>query len=382
MLNNQGWIDSLAASDTTPRTRHHPLPSSPCISRPLPSTLELGNIAARAANDARRAAVLREALETELTIPANANPTPQQDKPKSSFFDALSFSSTTKKGSAIGLNKHGRFEPFQVLQAIENKDIMALADIKARQFDLLVTGQPLPLVYAMRLGKTHAEVSIILVGAMSRKVNDTTDDELAMMQPETKATLRALRANLKIAIQASLSPSSTDTSLLSSFLQVLLMLEGTRFLQSSSQTLSLALRSPPTIGKPVATAQGLLHQWVSKELKERQVASVEDYLANATGDLVLLGIWGVVLDQLPVGKVEPVPLYYFARDDRIHKAIEERLSLLHQQHLFKKLSPTIRKQLDTTLDILGRRNLSGPQRVEMLKKALDLGEQVERSKVR
>lgn len=96
-----------------------------------------------------------------------------------------------------------------MLRAIERKDIMTLADIKSRQFDLLLNGNPLPLVYAMRQGKSckllpfcvsslfnrphpssaDAEVAIILIGAMSRKVNDVSDDELALMEPSTKATL-------------------------------------------------------------------------------------------------------------------------------------------------------------------------------------------------
>ncbi|GAA5999917.1 hypothetical protein JCM10207_005971 [Rhodosporidiobolus poonsookiae] len=383
LVNNAGWIDSLSASDPHSLPRYSPLPSRPCIARHLPSLHNLDQLATKQAHESRRASVLRDALETTLDLPSDAASPPAEDtKRRSSFFDALSFGGgASKRGSGVGLDLGTQIEPFQVLRAVEKKDIMQLAEIKARQFDLLVTGNPLPLVYAMRLGKSHAEIAIILVGAMSRKVNDTTDDELAMMQPSTKATLRAIRANLKIAITASLSPVSNDTSLLSSFLQVLLMLEGTRFLQSAAQELSLALRSPPTVGKPVSTAQAQVHRFFSRELKERQVASVDEFAANAAGDLVMLGLWGVVMDQLPVGKVEAVPTYYFARDDRIHKAVEERLSLLRSQHLYAKLSPTVRRQLETTLDVLGRRTMNGPQRVELLKKALDRGEKVERSRV-
>lgn len=131
---------------------------------------------------------------------------------------------------------------------------------------------------------------------------------------------RALRANLKIAISASLSlPHDLgDTSLLSSFLQVIVMLEGSRFLLSSTQTLSLALRSTRE-SKPVETAQKLMLKWVSRELKERQVASVEEYVANGVGDLVLLGLWSIVQDQ--VKEAETIPLWFFARDDRIQKCV-------------------------------------------------------------
>ena len=96
------------------------------------------------------------------------------------------------------------------------------------------------------------------------------------------------------------------------------MLEGTKFLHASTQTLSLALRAP-LVSKPVETARRAMHKWVSRELKEKQVASVEEYLANATGDLVLLGLWSIVMDQ--VREAEEVPLYFFARDDRIQKCM-------------------------------------------------------------
>ncbi|GAA6042043.1 hypothetical protein JCM8097_004076 [Rhodosporidiobolus ruineniae] len=389
MVNNKGWIDALShrGADGPPRKRPHA--TQPCIARHLPSLADLAQTATEQAHLSRRAHIIDDALNTLLTLPEDAASPPSPDK-AISFFDkaAASVNPGGRRGTGPGLSREGNYEPFEVLRAIDKKDVMLVADVKARQFDLLVSGNPLPLVYALRLGKSHADMAVILVGAMSRKVNDVTDDELAMKQPATIATLRALRANLKIALSASLSPTSGlpqgDTSLLSSFLQVLLMLEGSRFLASSSQTVSLALRQPPKIGKPVEAAEGLLHKWVSRELKERQVASVKEYLANATGDLVMLGIWGVVMDQLPMGTVEAVPLYFFARDDRIHKALQDRLHLLRQSSpkLYSRLSSTVRSQLATALDVLGRRaTLNGSQRVELLRAALDRGEKVGGSKV-
>lgn len=44
-------------------------------------------------------------------------------------------------------------------KAIEKKDVMALMEIKQTQFDLLISGSPLPIVYAMRLGKTRESLS-------------------------------------------------------------------------------------------------------------------------------------------------------------------------------------------------------------------------------
>ena len=50
-----------------------------------------------------------------------------------------------------------------------------------------------------------------------------------------------------------------------------------------------------------------------------QIASVSEYVANATGDLVLLGLWHVATDAV---KGDAIPFYYFARDNRITKSVE------------------------------------------------------------
>ncbi|BGP48626.1 hypothetical protein JCM10450v2_004502 [Rhodotorula kratochvilovae] len=299
MVNNQGWIDALDQKPATKRPRHRTLPTAPCICRALPPLDHLSHSAQDHARRTRKQHILDDALASAVDTPLDAQPPPAPDRtPSSSGGDGGFFASLTGSGrrNSQGLNKHGTYEPYQVLRAIEKRDIMLLNDIKMRAFDLLVSGSPLPLVYAMRLGKGWHDIQIFLVGAFSRRVNDTTDDELALMEPSTKATLRALRANLKLAITASLVSHEGDTSLLSSFLQIVVMLEGTKFLHASTQTLSLALRAP-LVSKPVETARRAMHKWVSRELKEKQVASVEEYLANATGDLVLLGLWSIVMDQ-------------------------------------------------------------------------------------
>jgi len=68
----------------------------------------------------------------------------------------------------------------------------------------------------LRLGKSHREVAVVLLGAFSRYINnlDTEDFE----QPTTRELLRALRANLKLAIDYGLANEQTE--LISSFMQV------------------------------------------------------------------------------------------------------------------------------------------------------------------
>jgi len=43
----------------------------------------------------------------------------------------------------------------------------------------------------MRIGKSHSEVTIVLLGALSRWVNHLPDEEVNL--PKTKVLLRALR---------------------------------------------------------------------------------------------------------------------------------------------------------------------------------------------
>ncbi|GAA5984101.1 hypothetical protein JCM10908_006051 [Rhodotorula pacifica] len=380
MLNYAHYIENKSKRSDASPPRHPALPSNPVLAKPLPPTSEISRRAEQYANSARKQHILNDALTSAVETPLDARPAPSADGAKAGEGSRIDDRSSGGGGSSARARKAGgQYEAFEVLRAIEKKDLAVILDVKSHQFDLLVTsapGQPLPLVYAMRIGKSHSEMAIVLVGAMSRRVNDTTDDELAQKDQATLATLRALRANLKIAISASLSGPDGDTSLLSSFLQVIVMLEGTKFLQSSMATLSLALRYPQA-SKPVAAAQKLMLKWVSRELADRQVASVEEYIANAVGDLVLLGIWSIVQDQLP--GADSIPLYFFARDDRIQKAVEERLSHLRRNKAgaLQRLSKQVRAQLDAALDILGRRSLNGRERVERLRRVIDEGEKRE-----
>ncbi|GAA5945537.1 hypothetical protein JCM1841_002194, partial [Sporobolomyces salmonicolor] len=52
-------------------------------------------------------------------------------------------------------------------------------------------------------------------------------------------------------------------------------------------------------------------------------------------------------------------------------AVEERLALLERSATYARLSRQLRLQLETILEILGRRNLSGRERIEHLRLALD-----------
>jgi hypothetical protein len=156
-------------------------------------------------------------------------------------------------------------------------------------------------------------VAVFLIGAISRRVNDITDEDLDTMDPNLKALLRSIRSSLQIAISQGLVLQ--DTVLLASYLQTIVMSEGDKWIRKASHQEALALRAGPS-GKPVEAAEKMLAKWMSRELKKSQIAAVQEYISNATGDLVLMGLWSVVTDAV---KGEELPVYYFARDDRISK---------------------------------------------------------------
>jgi len=60
-------------------------------------------------------------------------------------------------------------QPYEVLRAVENKDLMFLMEVRDRSFKLLLqkTGDTTPLLHAMRI-QSHQEVAIVLLGAFSR----------------------------------------------------------------------------------------------------------------------------------------------------------------------------------------------------------------------
>lgn len=247
MLNYSHLIDRKPPRTDASPPRHPALPSNPVSHRrprvhrllhradethahgqvlvkSLPRTSEISKRAEQYAHSARKQHILNDALTSAVETPLDARPAPSaDDKQLAASSDGAAGTAPATTRSGPGKRGGGPYEPFEVLRAIEKKDLAVILDVKSHQFDLLVTagpGQPLPLVYAIRMGKSHADMAIVIVGAISRRVNDTSDDELAQKDPRTLATLRAIRANLKIAISASLSGPDGDTSLLSSFLYV------------------------------------------------------------------------------------------------------------------------------------------------------------------
>lgn len=291
-----------------------------------------------------------------------------------------------------------QFETHDLLKAIDKKDVETILAIRNANFDLLLDlshgGGPAgknspaasqaggstntPLGYAISLGKGWETVSIVLVGALSKFVNQLPDDEdeyedspqaatsiggtvskvkkpkKLQLDPRTMSRLRKIRVNLKLAIDHSIFQD--QTSLLASYLQVLVMSEGSPFLNSAIEDVAhcLTLRYSAAGAldggaDPVARSRSQVMQFVTVSLrhKSEKVAAVKDYISNAQSDLLLMALWSLikltrsqfeaVQQSLRGSKVDeaelrdlanPLPSFFFARDERVASNFVARVGKL------------------------------------------------------
>ncbi|KAI0035665.1 hypothetical protein K488DRAFT_42801, partial [Vararia minispora EC-137] len=246
---------------------------------------------------------------------------------------------------------------FEILRAIDKKDVVYLMEVRDRAFELLLKKTPsgdTPIVYALKQGKSHQEVAIILVGAFSRYVNHLDDADFS--KPKTKEILRLMRINLKQSIDWGLQNSQSD--LISSFLQTLVMSEGEKWVNEQVSSIAAALRAPSSL-RPVEMARQAVRGFATKQLKQlpkgQSIASLDDYVSNATGDLLMMAAWSAAM--IAIDEADPIPTWYFARDDRVHKAFVDRLDL-RRTKIEDRVSRRLRWQIRTLRDTLSGRTIS------------------------
>ncbi|PWN24138.1 hypothetical protein BCV69DRAFT_21068 [Microstroma glucosiphilum] len=312
---------------------------------------------------------------------SGALPTGQQ-----SSEDTRERDSSTTASEAIKPAK--QYERHDLLRAIERQDHETIIAIRNSNFDLLIDSAPgasasapaqTPLGYAISLGPKWAGTQIVLTGALSKFVNSLPDpEEMAELanaieggaaggagkkrrmeyDPRTMGRLRKLRGNLKLAVDHSLATS--QSGLLASYVQVLLISGGAAFIDDSVSSLRNSIHSLygtsssrpgssmiiSSTHSPTNESRTYVLQFVNEGLKKRErVAAVHDLVENATGDLVLMALWEVVrLTSQEVSAISassasvdsslledlssPLPPYFLARDDRITGAFLERLNSL------------------------------------------------------
>ena len=122
---------------------------------------------------------------------------------------------------------------------------------------------------------------------MSRFVNHLPDDAL-QLTTELQSQIRAVRANFKLAINESLTTNQTE--LVSSYLQIIIMSEGEKWIRDQTQNVSLAIRAGKS-ARPVATARNAVRNFATRELRQSEkgnaVASVEEYDRNSASGRLL-----------------------------------------------------------------------------------------------
>ncbi|KIY46657.1 hypothetical protein FISHEDRAFT_66406 [Fistulina hepatica ATCC 64428] len=280
---------------------------------------------------------------------------------------ALAWSGQDRKSQTTAFREP---EPYEVLRAVERKDLMYLMQVRDHAFHLLLvkSGGVTPLLHSMRIGQSHREVTIVLIGAFSRWINHLDDVEI--VKPRTRQLMKGLRTNLKLAIDYGLARSQSD--LVASFLQTLIMSEGDKWTRATVASVAIALRAG-TEGKPVQTASSAVRKFATRELgKAELIATLEDYISNATADLLMMAAWSNALDQI---EDAPIPPYYFARDDRVYKAFVEKLDKFKVE-IQKKLNKRLRWQMRVLRAVMDGRTNSNHRKVDLLTGEFDEGDGV------
>ncbi|PPQ64707.1 hypothetical protein CVT24_008334 [Panaeolus cyanescens] len=323
---------------TTSSSRGPPracLKSAPCLPERLPANSFIKREADSLAPKELTRQMLRETMEEELDkddspqSPSDEAPprTPdrrvrERTRTMSSPISPTALTSMFKNllGNTTNNSRTdwNSVQPFEIMKAIEDKNIMFLMEIRDKAFPLLLqsSGGKTPLVHAIRTG--NQDVAIVLLGAFSRWINHLEDNDV--QKPQIQAYLKALRVGLKLAINEGLAKSQSD--LIASFMQTLVMSEGDKWVYAQSTAVARAFSAGPE-AQPVRTASIAVRKFATRELgKAQMIAAFEDYVSNATADLLLMGAWTNVLQSV---NADPLPSYYFARDDRVYRAFIDRL---------------------------------------------------------
>jgi len=370
MINNSYRLLSLdyetnaLSSSSKPPTRDA-LRESPCLPSRLPSIAFLQREGENIAPQTLLHQLQSISTEPHPVDSSNPNHHTRTLSRASDGSSILSVKADSQDSSIPVTEQWKEPQPYEIFRAIEQKDIVFLMEVRDRAFHLLLrrSGDATPLLHAMRIGQSHRHVAIILVGAMSRFVNHLEDGDL--QKPHIKTLLKALRTNLKLAIDYGLQQSQGD--LIASFMQCLIMSEGDKWVWSQVSTIALALRAGNE-SRPVRSAEQAVRKFATRELgKASLIAALEDYVANATVDLLLIAAW-VSASEVIGG--EQIPTYYFARDDRVYKAFVERVQK-NRTAIARSLTKRLKWQIRILEEVLEGRTQSYRSKVDILAIKLD-----------
>ncbi|KAF8707764.1 hypothetical protein RHS03_03757, partial [Rhizoctonia solani] len=255
-------------------------------------------------------------------------------------------------------------EHWEVVQAIEKRDVVKLSEIRDYSFHVLLrrVNNTSPLEHAVRIGYT--DMAILILGMFSRWINYLDEEDFS--RKKVMINLNAIRINLRFAITQGLQHNQPN--LISSYLQTIVMSHGEAWLKASISDVARELNQGSE-GKPAHMAITSIKNFFTRELaKADSIITVDEYVANAGCDLLMLGAWNIAMQKLPNAKA--IPLHFFARDDRIYQEFSERRRRLRDEcraHLPKKLQ----WQMKVMKKTIGIRTYGIYQKLEILEEELD-----------
>lgn len=149
------------------------------------------------------------------------------------------------------------------------------------------------------------------------------------------------------------------STVISSYLQVLVMSEGDQFIFKSMADVCVALRTGPP-AQPAELAGEKVRAFATRDLKGcAELAAVEDYIANSTADLLILSLW------IAIRPKDEMPLHSFARDQRMLGLFKEALS----GH--GPVKGRMGRVCKVVVEVWGKRSEGMPSRVAELQRVLD-----------
>ena len=182
-----------------PRSPPRPhLPPSPIAIMPLPpaSSLDMESLAISELELDRQTRQLQRERELAEALQEQQFEADRQNAKNTSLWTLKKGGRGQQGGSSSSSGSTKPFanppQAYELYKAIDKHDIEFIMRVRDHAFHLLLqkNAGEFPIVYASRIGKTHRDIVVLLVGALSRYVNHLEDEDFD--KKETKGVLRSL----------------------------------------------------------------------------------------------------------------------------------------------------------------------------------------------
>lgn len=207
---------AAGSSTSTPLYSPHPrspprphLPPSPIAIMPLPlsASLDIESMASSELELDRQTRQIQRERELAEALQEQQFSVERQNARNTSFWTRRGKNGRDGRGASGSIS--GPSQPFarppqayELYQAIDKHDIEFIMRVRDQAFPLLLqkNAGEFPIVYASRIGKTHRDIVVLLVGALSRYVNHLEEEDFE--KKETKGMLKALSESFWVHLSA------------------------------------------------------------------------------------------------------------------------------------------------------------------------------------